>query len=171
MFDAVLEDTANFFVEHLKKDVKITKIDQSVLKAWADTWKIVNTRQPPNGGWDWEYKNNTLHGKYKKNLMGIAVWGEDNSLCGLALCTKSKGNEVLSIHYIEGSPNENHPLKGYVFTIIDTVLLQYGGLIKSNSIRIIDPVDTLISFYTSFGYKLNKKLLFHQKYCEKGMPK
>lgn len=168
MLDAVLEKTSSFFTEKLKKGVMITRIDEKSLIAWKETWDVINKRQPPNGGWDWEYKNSSFNKNYGKYLIGIAVWSDD-SLCGLALCTRSKGNEVLSIHYIEGSPNESHHLRGNVFTIINSVLLEYATLIKAKTIRIIDPVDNLVDFYKSFGYKLSKKLLSRRKFCERGI--
>lgn len=97
------------------------------------------------------------------------LWSENSCLCGLAICSKSRGNKVLSVHYIEGSPVEPHPLSGYVFQIIDSVLREYGDLINANKIRIMQPVDSLISYYNLYGYILNKKTLFGHPYCVKGL--
>ena len=169
--DAVFENVSVFFNKELQKKIRITKIDPNALNSWKETWKEVNDRKPPNGGWDWAYKTSEARKKYTKYLIGIAVWDEGNSLCGLALCSKSKGNEVLSIHYIEGAPDKNHSLKGYVFKIINTILLEYGCLIKANKIRIMQPVDGLKDFYCSCGYVLNRKRLFGQEFCERGILK
>lgn len=168
MLDAILEQVSDFFCENLKQEIKITRIDSMTLRAWSETWKPINKRQPPNGGWDWIYKNKDFERKYQKYLIGIAIW-ESNQLCGLALCSRSKGNDNISLHYIEGSPDENHPLKGYVFTIIETICLEYAKLKQVNKIRIIEPVDNLTDFYISYGYELKNKRLFGHKYLEKGI--
>ncbi len=110
MIDAVLEHVADFFSIHLEKQIQITRITPIVLRTWTETWKTINNREPPNGGWNWIDKNKMFEKKYHKYLLDIAIW-ESNQLCGMALCTRSKGNDNLSIHYIEGSPN-NHTLQG-----------------------------------------------------------
>lgn len=171
MLDAILEEVSDFFTEDLQKEVKITKIDPNALRVWTETWKNVSARKPPDGGWDWVYKTKLLEKRYKKYFIGIAVWGEGCSLCGLALCSRSRGNDVLSIHYVEGAPSKDHPLKGYVFNIINTVLLEYAGIIKANGIRIMEPVNSLISFYKIYEYELHNKTLLGKRYCEKRMQK
>jgi hypothetical protein len=167
--DAVFEQVASFFSKRLQKEIRITSINPEALNTWQQSWTSISTRTPPNGGWDWRFKLSESSRKYSKRLVSIAVWGKNNYLCGLAICYKSKGNQVLNIHYIEGSPDESHPLKGFVLNIIDTILKEYGGLIKTKKIRILNPVDGLKNFYLSQGYTLSKKSLFGSEYCEKGI--
>lgn len=168
MLDAVLEQVSDFFSIHLAKQIQITRITPLALRTWSETWKINNERKPPNGGWDWIYKTKSFERKYHKYLIDIAIW-ESNTLCGLALCSRSKGNDNLSLHYLEGSPDKQHPLRGYIFTITETICLEYGMLKAINKIRIIEPVDSLIDFYLNYGYELKNKSLFGHKYCEKGI--
>jgi hypothetical protein len=92
MLDAILEQVSGFFCENLQQEIKITRIDAITLRAWSETWKPISKRQPPNGGWDWIYKNKNFERKYQKYLIAIAIW-ESNKLCGLALCSRSKGND------------------------------------------------------------------------------
>ncbi|TRW96999.1 hypothetical protein [Candidatus Methylobacter oryzae] len=166
--DAVFEQVADFFSSNLQKEIKITSINSEALNAWQQSWSS-SLRIPPNGGWDWRCKLSNASRKYQKRLMSVAVWGQDNCLCGLALCSRSKSNEVLSVHYIEGAPIEQHPLTGYVFNIINAVLHEYSYVVNANKIRIMYPVKDLIDFYNSHGYILSKKSLFGRPYCEKGI--
>jgi hypothetical protein len=96
----------------------------------------------------------------------VALW-ENGLLCGLALAKKSKGNDNISVYYIEGSPNQNNPLKGFIFPIIETVCLEYAKINKINKIMIIEPVEILNEFYSSYGYSFPNKRLFKKKYCIK----
>ncbi|MGZ4953597.1 MAG: hypothetical protein ACXV8Q_00675 [Methylobacter sp.] len=166
---AVFEQVGHVFSSALKKEVKVTCINPDALTAWQQSWDSVNQRTPPDGGWDWQYKLYEASKKYSKRLVSIAVWSDNSCLCGLAICSKSRGNRVLSLHYLEGSPVEQHPLSGYVFQIIDSTLQEYGYLINANDIRIMQPVDNLISHYNFYGYILNKKTLFGRPYCVKGL--
>jgi hypothetical protein len=170
MLDVVLEQVSDFFSLNLTKQIQITRITPIALRTWTETWKTINNREPPNGGWNWIDKSKIFDRKYHKYLLDIAIW-ESNQLCGMALCTRSKGNDNLSIHYIEGSPNKKHPLQGYIFTIVETICMEYGILKSINAIRIIEPVDNLIEFYFSYGYNLQKKQLFGHKYLERGIKK
>ena len=168
MLNAILEQVSDVFSNELQKKVNITEINPEALIVWEKTWESKNTRQPPDGGWDWKYKTNQFSKRYKKRLMSIAIW-TNNELCGLALCRISKGSEVISICYIEGSPIEQHPLSGYVFQIVQMICLEYADIKKSKTIRIEEPIDSLINFYKSQGYLLNKKLLFGKKFLIKDL--
>lgn len=168
MKNAVFEQVAKTFSDTLQKNIHITEINQTALDVWANAWQPNNPRTPPNGGWDWNYKTKEMGKKYEKHLIGIAIWLDNTTLCGLALCQISKRSENISIHYIERSPDNTKPLKGYIFKIVQLVCLEYAFLTKkTKSIRIIQPIDNLISLYEKNGFKLHKKLLFGRPYCEK----
>jgi hypothetical protein len=168
MLNAILEQVSDVFSNELQKKLSITEINPEALTVWVKTWKSISTRQPPDGGWDWECKTSRLNRKYRKRLISIAIWA-NNELCGLALCRISRGSEVISMCYIEGSPNGQHPLRGYVFQIIEMICLEYAVIKKSKTIRIEEPIDSLMDFYKLQGYLLNKKLLFGRKFLKKDL--
>jgi hypothetical protein len=168
MQDAVFEKISNVFSKERQIKISITEIDEQTLNSWTQTWKQNNQRKPPNGGWDWDYKTKDMSKKYEKRLISIAIWVDNTTLCGLALCQRSKGSETISIHYIERSPDNTEPLKGYIFKIVEAICLEYAILTKkTKTIRIIQPVDNLIALYQENGFKAHKKLLSGRKYCEK----
>jgi hypothetical protein len=169
LFDAVLEKVAKNFSQGLQQNVKITRINSIAQIAWIESWKSINVRKPPNGGWDWIAKYRDYKRKEPRYLLDFTIW-ESNILCGLAICSRSKGGEVISIHCIEGLPGDNHPLKGLVFEIIDLVCLEYAIHKKTvKTIQIRDPVERLITFYEVHGYKLQRNWLSGNRYCEKGV--
>jgi hypothetical protein len=169
LFDAVLEKVAEDFSQGLQQNVKITRINSIAQIAWIESWKSINVRKPPNGGWDWIDKYRDYKRKEPRYLLDFAIW-ESDILCGLAICSRSKRGEVISIHCIEGSPDDNHPLRGLIFKIIDLVCLEYAVSKKTvKTIQIRDPVERLITFYEEHGYKLQRKWLSGSRYCEKGV--
>lgn len=169
MFDDVLEGVTENLSKELQKNIKITRITSTAQTAWTESWKPINDRQPPNGGWDWVAMYQDYKRKKPRYLLDFAIWDSD-ILCGLALCSRSKGCEIISIHCIEGSPDDNHPLNGLIFNIIDAVCLEYAMLKKSvKAIRVIDPVERLVAFYEENGYTFQRKWLSGSRYCEKGV--
>ena len=165
--DRVFEEVANLFSIECRQEVRITEITPAVLRAWSESWKPFNSRKPPDGGWDWVSKAKDFKKKPKYRIE-IAIWANKNELCGLALGKISKGEENISIYYIEGSPNLYHSLKGHIFDIVEVVCLDYARLLKkTKSIRLMEPVKSLRGFYKKRGYVFSKKLLFGREYCEK----
>lgn len=144
----------------------MTRIDSNTLNAWRN-WVPINTRKPPNGGWNWEFKVAHFQKNYQKYVFDIAIWDENGDLSGLALGKRSRSKANLSIYYIEGSPNQLSPLKGDIFRIINLVGSEYAKLIGINRFRLIEPVDGLIEFYHSYHFELKNKTLFGKTYCEK----
>lgn len=170
LLDAIFEEVSNFYCEILRNEVKITRIDPTALRAWSETWKPINSRCPPNGGWDWTDKTKDFKKGYNKYSLDFAIWGANKTLCGLALCAISRGGDNISIFYIEGSPDKSHPLKGHIFNIIETMCLEYADATgKTNRIFIIEPAEKLVDFYNSHGYFLKKKLIFGRRKLEKGI--
>jgi len=172
LFDAVLEEVSNFFSLSLREEIKLTRITPEALRKWTESWKPINTRVPPNGGWDWTDKTKNHNDRFSIKSLDIAIWNGNNDLCGLALCKRSKNYDNISILYIEGSPNNNHSLKGFIFSIIDAVYTEYAMATtnKVKQILIIDPVENLLNFYESYGYKVKKKFFSGKKCCKKGIP-
>lgn len=168
-FTGILEEVANFFSISLRKEIRLTRINNDTLRIWSETWRDYNKRIPPNGGWDWIDKTKLHKKKFDKKLLDFAILSENKELCGLVLCTRSNSHEIMYIRYMEGSIYDNHSLKGLIFNIVDTVCMSYAEIYNTKKIRIVDPVNTLIPYYDLKGYVLKKGLFNRNKYCEKGV--
>jgi hypothetical protein len=160
------EASKNFF-QYTGKKIILTRIDSNILNIWHKNWVCINTRKPPNGGWDWEYKIAHFQKNYRKYIFDFAIFDENGNLSGLALGKISRSKTNLSIYYIESSPNKLSFLKGYIFSIINLVGSEYAKLIGIKKFRLIEPVDELIEFYKSYDFEFNKKTLFGKSFCEK----
>lgn len=164
--DAIFEEISNEFTTSIRKDVRITNIDHIALKTWSETWKHINIRKPPNGGWDWVYKRNYFR-KYSTNrLFDMSIWS-GNILCGLVLGKMSKGSGNISLYYIEGFPGENHPLKRHVLNIIMITVIECAKLLCKKKIKLIEPVDGLIATYKEYGFTCKTGNFFQPNFCEK----
>lgn len=170
IFDLVVKNVSEYYSSEFGLELEIVRISEVVLEKWKESWETVNNRLPPNGGWDWAYKVNDFKNSFKpKLILDIAILDKNKKLCGLALCRKSKNNEHIVIHFIEGSPEKNHSLRGRIFDIVDAVCLQYADILKMKKIIIFDPVEGLIEFYKSRDYLLNKKSFCGSRCLEKGV--
>jgi hypothetical protein len=167
ILELVFDEVSNIFYQYTDKKILLSRIDSNTLNAWHKNWVPINKRQPPNGGWDWKFKVAHFQKNYQEYLFDIALFSENGDLSGLTLgkTSRSKGN--LSLYYLEGSPNQSDPLKGYIFSIINLVSSEYAKLMGIKKLRLIEPVDGLIEFYQSYHFELKKKTLFGKSYCEK----
>lgn len=168
--DRVFEEVENLFLLSEQQFIKITRITPIVLKKWTETWKPYNHRQPPNGGWDWVYKK-THFTSSSPLLFDMAIWGEKDVLCGLALGKFSRSAENLSIYYLEGNPDKKHILKGWVLGIIVETALEYAKLKGSREVKIIEPVANLIPVYQQYGFQMQRKWGIGKVYCAKEIKK
>ncbi len=102
----------------------------------------------------------------------MALW-HDDELCGLCLGHMSRDDKHNVIEYIEGSPVENHPLKGYVLDIILTAGFEYAKYCGKRSLILREPVAGLSKIYQEqFGFELREKGIFGKTpYCIKEVKK
>jgi hypothetical protein len=163
--DRVFEEVANLFSIEERKNIKITRITPQARRVWTETWKPTNQRQPPNGGWDWVFKNKFFCRGDNKYLFDMAIWEDQTILAGLVLGKLSK--KTLSIYYLEANPNPQHGLKGLILPIIFQAALEYAKLSNRKLIRLIDPVPSLIPVYQQYGFHYQEKTLFGTPFCEK----
>lgn len=162
-FDRVLPLISKQISTELGKDVNITRVTSEQLEKYCEDWKT----HPKNNHWNWLSKLDIFR-KFSKNLRKFIAIEESSTLCGLAYCTCSKGRTNISIHYIQGSPDDSHPLKRQVFPIIDILCCTYARLNEMTAVRILDPLDNVIHLYQQKGYEMQKKRLFsHNRYMEK----
>ena len=167
VLELIFDEVSKNFYHYTGKKIILARIDSNTLNAWRKKWVPINTRKPPNGGWNWEFKVAHFQKNYHKYIFDMAIFSENGELSGLVLGKRSRSKTNLSIYYIEGSPNQSSPLKGYIFSIINIAVLEYAKLIGIKKFRLIEPVDGLIEFYQSYDFELKKKTLFGKLYCEK----
>lgn len=113
--------------------------------------------------WDWFEIKRKFRNIPARFELSVSVDGE---LCGLAIGKPSRGRRHVSIYFMEGNPNPSQPLRGQVLPILLDGLALYGEALGCSYIRLIQPVEGLISRYEKAGFVLatdkNRRI-----YCEK----
>jgi len=148
----IFDEVSKYFYAESGKYIELTRITPVALKAWHDTWHPINTRRPPNGGWNWKFKVKHFEKNYRKHQFDVAIRDGNGNLSGLALGKTSRMKGNLSIYYIEASPSESNPLKGSIFSIINLVGSEYANFKSIKKFRLIEPVNGLIAFYQHNGF-------------------
>lgn len=95
-------------VGRLPAAAAIRGIDPAALEAFAAQWASSPRRRV---SWPWP----AIVADYRRvapERFEAAVWSGE-ILCGLAIGRPSKAATILAVHFIEGSPDLGHPLKGF----------------------------------------------------------
>lgn len=66
----------------------------------------------------------------------------------------SHGRQRLSVHFIEGSPERNHSLKGKILAITVVAAYAYAVVLDCRSLRIAEPAAALAPLYLELGFEL-----------------
>jgi hypothetical protein len=134
--------------------VRLTDIDAHALDAWRSTW--VRAHPLGYGGWDWE----GLVGRVctRPSAFQVAIWSGDE-LCGLAVGRVSRRRpsgrrHTVSVHYLEGSPRREHPLRGRVAAVAIAAAEVYGDIVGAWRIRLIDPLPGVFRIYQRLGFTI-----------------
>lgn len=85
--------------------------------------------------------------------LSIGVHGE---ICGLAIGKPSRGRRHLSVYFLEGNPDKQHPLKGSVLPIVLEASSLYANALGCSYLRLIQPVDGLHARYRRWGFEFGK---------------
>jgi hypothetical protein len=131
--------------------VTIRQMDRSAIAKWQETWP--SQRSPPEGGWDWP----AIHdlSRRKTDEYCVAIWHENTTLCGLFLLIVD-GNSI-RVKAIEGNPDDNHPLKGFVVAIGIDVAERLADALGRKEIWLVEPADGLIELYVNvMGFELHE---------------
>ena len=92
--------------------------------------------------------------------------GVHGNVCGLAIGKPSRGRRHLSVYFLEGNPDKQHPLKGQVLPLLVEASLFYGFALGCTYLRLINPVTALHDRYRElcfeFGKEVNGRI-----YCER----
>ena len=134
-------------------EMTIREISSKIDVAWQKQWKG-SGRLPPDGGWDWPVKRT----QYTFNsAIKLAMWCRKEAiLSGLMLGRLN--NTACVIDYLEGSPDDAHPLKGKVTLFGLDVAARYAQETGRREVWIKNPAnDVLIDLYArAYGFEYVK---------------
>ena len=134
--------------------IRLTGIDPHALDAWRTTW---NRAHPLGyGGWDWSGLVERIC--RRPSAFQVAIWSGEQ-LCGLAVGRMSKRRpsgqrHTVSVHFLEGNPSRQHPLRGKVAAIALAVAEAYGDVLGAWRIRLIDPLPGVYRNYERLGFTI-----------------
>lgn len=77
-------------------------------------------------------------------------------VCGLAIGKPSRGRRHLSVYFLEGSSDKQHPLKRSVLPIILEASSLYADALGCSYLRLVQPVDGLHARYRRWGFEFGK---------------
>lgn len=122
--------------------------------AWHSDWQ--GRRHPTgSGGWSWP---EIVRTRWKRpSAFRLAIWS-GSTLCGLAIGRPSRrslagSRTTLSVNLIEGAPFA-HPLQGAIAVITTTYATEYGRLVGSSRVRLMDPLPGVIDTYAALGFSI-----------------
>jgi hypothetical protein len=130
--------------------LSIRGFDHFALEAWERDWRG-SGHWSLKGGFSWT----VLQRRYCKKPRNFhcALWyGE--ALCGLAVGRLSEGHERLSLHFMEGSPDRDHPLRGNVAVIVFACAELYARAVGAGLLILKNPDPDLDTFYNALGFDL-----------------
>ncbi len=128
--------------------VRFESINNAALTA-LEGW-----RKEPN--FDWWDSPNTV--KSDPKCLDLSLWFADQ-LCGLCFAVPSAGRTLVRIKLLEGNPDEAHPLKGQVTTLMLLAVNQYCKLVDASVIVVDEPWEGAIPHYLDLGFKYNGRQL------------
>ena len=99
--------------------------------------------------WEWGIGAADYRKRYPKRFE-MATWYH-NTLCGLTLGRPTTGGSRMRLDFVERRPGIN-PLKGKIAAISLTAIEVYARLIDAHEVRIMNPDENLLDYYSSFGY-------------------
>lgn len=112
--------------------------------------------------WNWFELKRKFRSIPARFELAIGVQG---NLCGLAIGKPSRGRRHLAVYFLEGNPDEQHPLKRQVLPILLEAASLYATALDCEFVRLINPVQGLHSRYERHGYVFGKEV-GGRVYCE-----
>jgi len=135
--------------------VDVVEIDDDILRRIERDWCAVPSRSVD---WDWHlHIMEPLRRSGPRRLdLAFLVRGE---LCGLAVARVSRRKRWISLTHVEGSPCDDHPLKGRVLPLAELGLYIFRSQIcdkdrhLSTGIRALNPLDDVVPYYCWDGHR------------------
>lgn len=133
---------------------RFSEIDAAARNVWRSAW----TRPQPlgYGGWEWP----RIAGPILRRPTGftLAIWS-GGWLCGLCAGRTSKRRpsgvrHTLSLSFLEGNPDPDHPLRGYVAPLAISTAEAYARALGISRVRLIEPLPGVFRIYERLGYQI-----------------
>lgn len=135
----------------LDENIKIENLSQRACDAFSLTWAKHPERKV---SWDWHLALNTR--RMHRDCFHVAIWHRE-TLCGLSI-GKSRAGKHVGIELVEGNPDQQHPLKGYIIPIVLTAAEFYRIQLSTPELRLYKAETALIPLYKKFGFELAPEL-------------
>lgn len=134
--------------------VALRRYDAVAEAAWYSEWQGRRHRSG-SGGWNWP---EIVRSRWKRPAaFRLAIWS-GSTLCGLAIGHPSKtstagGRKTLSVNLMEAAPFA-HPLRGTITPLTVTYATEYGRLLGSTRVRLIEPLPGIVNSYAALGFSI-----------------
>lgn len=132
------------------------------LVAWRESWKP-EMRHADSAHWNWDALAEKRNADPKQFQLAIWEYCPENhcpkrKLHALAIGRTPSSGRSVRLEYIESYPAADNPFKGSIFHIVHTALIYYGFILDAKRVEVINPLPTLIRFYTSYGYTFEENV-------------
>ncbi len=151
--DAAYHRTWELWKKAVGPDLRIMPINENALSFWRIVWQSFPSAE--DGGFNWEEAHGRLWNR--PNRYEVAVWSGP-VLCGLALGHTSPEKQDVCINLLERLSVPGNPLIGYIAPIVFTAASFYGNILKSQRLKIKNPVDGALPYYEKLGFSLAERV-------------
>jgi len=130
----------------------LTDIDDVAIHAWRETWGFPFQRRKV--GWDWAKIAQSF--RRRPTAFQVALWSGD-VLCGLSVGRMSRRRRngrryTLSLHFMESSPEPEHPLRRRVAPLVFAAAEEYARVFGAVRLRLIEPLPHVLGLYARLGF-------------------
>ena len=129
----------------------LTFIDETALTEWQQQWLPAMPPGHPWSDWDWGAEMQRWAGQ--RHRLDLAIWSREH-LCGLAIGRSSPRKQNFSFRVLQGSPIDQHPLKGQILPILIEIGTMYGTALDCRQLRFLQPLPGMIPVYERMGFRL-----------------
>lgn len=138
-------------IGEIRTPFDLRSIESRALRVWRTEWVPRYTDARDIGEWNWD----ALSSDYLRRpaAFHLAIWSEGR-LCGMAAGKASGKHRILTVNFIEGSPDPHHPLKGKIRTLALAAAKSYAQVLGATTLRLSDPAPELLAGYVAAGFDL-----------------
>jgi len=104
----------------------------------------------------------------KPDALHLAIWAE-GVLCGLVVGKPNANRSRLAIHYLEGTPQQNNPLRGKVVLVTLAAATRYAQALEIPLLRVRNPVLSMETWLKRAGFVLAEESV-GPRYWERRTP-
>lgn len=162
---ATQEASADVLPQHGWRDapfeLSLCPIDAAALNFWEAWWhgKQYNNGGPVGFSWDLL----AVHFRKRPKRFEVALWG-GSTLCALAVGLPSRGEDNLTLHFLERYWGTN-PISGYIAPIVIDAADNYAAILGKRSLKIKNPVRGAVHIYETLGFELATSGIVHSYYA------